>query len=143
MNDKVRASINEAFPKHPAVTSYTLSDGLIDDYCPVEKTFKEDWETWDEIEDWQILRSDTFLNFAPPESFAYLVPRFMVFVLDDIDGVLPIECQGSGIPDAVVTYLERQLKINSRNPILSDSQLEVIKDFLDVFYIDVYGFSYR
>ena len=104
MNTDLRKRIAEVFPKNPA-TEYHLSDAIVEDaYGATDYAFFEHWATWDEIEDWQIAKSDVFFSYAPPEAAAYLLPRFMLFVLDERDGVVPGEFQDRGASDATVFF---------------------------------------
>jgi hypothetical protein len=131
MSLTLRHQISNAFPKLPA-TTYRLGDAITaDDYGDPRNTFEETWNTWDEIENWQITKCTIFFAFAPADAAAYLVPRFMLFVLDEIEGKLSPEHQGYNSGDATVWHLQRLKNAKYENSPLNESQKNVIELFID------------
>ena len=129
---KLREAIYEFFPKKCS-QNYKLSDGLIeDDHGDTFNAFEESWVTWDQIENWQIARSAVVLSYAPRDVAAFLLPRFMVFTLDEIDGNLG-EFSGLSASDSAIDFIEiierRQYDYNGTN--FTASQTETLKKFLE------------
>jgi len=136
----LREKIHNEFPKEGA-PAYRLSDAIKDDdYGDTTYTFEETWETWEQITDWQVVKSEVFFSFAPKNAAIYVLPRFMLFVLDEIEGILPQEYQSFGAGDAAVWFIESLKRKNYRNSGLSDSQISVIEQFLSLVYQD-YDYS--
>jgi len=136
----IREAINVVFPKCEA-PKYRLSDAIIeDDYGDDSYAFKEEWETWDQIEDWQIVKSDVFFSYAPIPAAIYLLPRFMLFVLDEINGLLAEENQGYGTGDSAVWFVQRLKNKEYKNTGLSKAQIDLLEQFLGHIYKD-YDYS--
>jgi hypothetical protein len=132
----LRDRIREAFPERGAPT-YRLSDAIIeDDYGDETFAFEEKWRTWTEIEDWQIAKSNVFFCFAPLDAALYVLPRFMLFVLDDIEGKLHKDHSDFGAGDSAVWFIQRLKKQGFRDTELSKAQIEVIEEFLGHIYRD-------
>ena len=126
----LRRKITNTFPLQP-VPKYRLSDAIADDdYGDRHFTFEETWKSWDEIENWQIVKCDIFFCFAPPEAAAYMIPRYMVFVLDEIEEKLPSESRGYSSRDTAVWHLQRLQKKKYKNSSLTLHQINVIEGFL-------------
>ena len=57
---ELREAIYEFFPNQGA-PNYRLSNAIIDDdYGDTSHSFEENWVTWDQIENWQIAKSNVF-----------------------------------------------------------------------------------
>jgi len=136
----IREAIDTVFPKLDA-PKYRLSNAIIeDDYGDDSYTFKEEWETWDQIEDWQLVKSDVFFSYAPLPVAIYVLPRFLFFVLDEIDGLLEEEHQGCGAGDTAVWFVQRLKNKGYQNTGLSKAQIDVLEKFLAHAYQD-YDYS--
>ena len=132
----LRGRIREVFPESGA-PNYRLSDAIVeDDYGDKTFAFEEKWKTWAEIEDWQIAKSNVFFSFAPMNAALYVLPRFMLFVLDDIEGKLHKDHSDYGAGDSAVWFIQRLKNRNFQNTDLSKEQIEVIDSFLDYIYLD-------
>ncbi len=126
----LRRQITNTFPLQPA-SKYRLSDAIADDdYGDRRFTFEETWKSWDEIENWQVVKCDVFFCFAPSEAAAYMIPRYMIYVLDDIEEMLPPECRSYSSGDTAIWHLQRLEKKEYKNSCLSQDQIDVIEDFL-------------
>ncbi|MGI9569716.1 MAG: DUF6714 family protein [Desulfobulbia bacterium] len=124
--------IEEAFPKTPT-PEYKLSNAIIDDdYGDTTYAFEEKWETWDQIEDWQVAKCDVLFSFAPPEAAVYYTPRYMNYALDDIDGAVDQETlgYGSGSGDCLAWYLQAAEKSGFKETAFNEEQIQVIELFL-------------
>ena len=133
---ELRNRIRQAFPECGA-PSYRLSDAIIDDdYGDRTFAFEEKWKTWSEIEDWQIAKSNVFFCFAPLDAALYVLPRFMLFVLDDIEGKLHKDHSDYGAGDSAVWFIQRLKNRNYRKTELSKGQIAVIEEFLGHIYRD-------
>ena len=126
--------IYECFPRKPVV-NYKLSQAIIaDDYGDESNAFEENWCTWDEIEDWQVARCDVLFSFAPAETIEFLIPRYMLFFLDEIEKKVSIQAYKNASDvsgENAVNYLERLKDNNYRNSGFNESQIEVIELFLN------------
>ena len=125
--------IEEAFPKKPA-PEYRLSNAIIDDdYGDTTYAFEEKWETWDQIEDWQVAKCDVLFSFAPSGAAVYYTPRYMIYVLDDIDGTVDQETlgYGTGSGHCLVWYLQREKKSGFKEAAFNEEQIQVIEIFLE------------
>ncbi|MDB5976992.1 MAG: hypothetical protein JWR07_3752 [Nevskia sp.] len=123
-----RVDILDAFPLHP-VPAYRLSDAIAeDDYGDRRSAFDEHWETWDQIESWQIARSAAFFSYAPPAAAAYLAPRFMLYVLDEISGSIDASASDSG--DFFIWWLQRLRRTNFSDSRFTAKQISIIELFL-------------
>lgn len=132
----IRDRIRHVFPESGAPT-YRLSDAIIeDDYGDRTFTFEEKWKTWTEIEDWQIAKSSVFFSFAPLDAALYVLPRFMLFALDDIEGKIHKNYSGYGSGDSVVYFIQQLKNRNFKNTNLSKEQIEVIDFFIAYIYQD-------
>jgi hypothetical protein len=130
---KLRKMIEEVFPKTP-VPEYRLSNAIIDDdYGDTSYAFEEKWTTWDQIEDWQVAKCYVLFAYAPPDAAAYYTPRYMIYVLDDIDGTVDQETFGigSGSGDCLVWYLQRAKKSGYKETAFNHKQIQVIELFLN------------
>jgi hypothetical protein len=133
---ELREEIKNAFPMSGA-PRYRLSDAIIeDDYGDDSYAFKEDWGTWEEIENWQLVKSDVFFSYAPIDAAIYILPRFMLFVLDEIEGKLQTEYQGYSAGESAVWFIQRLKKRDYRGSSLTTSQVSVIENFLSYIYKD-------
>lgn len=114
-----------------------MSDAIIeDDYGDTTCMFKESWDTWEQIENWQLVKSDVFFSYAPKPAAIYILPRFMLFALDEIEGTLPKVYQGYSTGDTVVWFIEALKRKDFRNSGLSVTQISVIEKFLSFIYRD-------
>ena len=133
----IRSKIKEQFPLQGA-PSYRLSDAIVeDDYGDTSLTFEESWNTWAEIENWQIVKSDVFFSYAPKSAAIYLLPRFMIFVLDEIESKLEPQYLGNSAGDCAVWYIQTLKKKNYKNTKLTSLQIEVLENFLAYIYKDL------
>ena len=135
---KLRKKIERVFRLTP-VPLYRLSDAIIaDDYGDDSYAFEETWLTWIEIKDWQVAKCDMLFSFAPPKIAAYFIPRYMIYVLDEIEGVVDQNYvdwgQGSGY--ALIWFLIKSQKNNYEDLELMSVQLDVIEEFLLKIKID-------
>lgn len=129
----LRETIYQVFPKEGA-PNYKLSDAIIaDDYGDSSCAFEEKWVSWDEIENWQIANTNgVFFSFAPRDVCAYLIPRFMIFTIDEHEGKLgefarlaASDCAG----DYVALLEKKHFDYAGTN--FTTSQIQVLKNFLD------------
>ena len=133
----LREEIEKQFPLENA-PSYRLSDAIIeDDYGDTSYAFEESWSTWAEIENWQLAKSDVYFSYAPHDAALYVLPRFMLFVLDDIDGKLESEHQDTCTTDSAVWYIQRLKKKRYESTGFSGAQINVIERFLAYIYEDL------
>ena len=134
MFSELRRKIVECFPIKPAVR-YKLSQAIIeDDYGDESKAFEENWSTWDQIEDWQVARCDVLFSYAPTNVIEYLIPRYMLFFLDEIENKIPDEAykktsDSSG--ESAVHYLQSKKDVHYKRSGFNELQLEVIELFLN------------
>ena len=130
----LREDIQTLFPLADA-PSYRLSDAIIeDDYGDTSYAFEESWSTWAEIENWQLAKSDVYFSYAPQDAALYVLPRFMLFVLDDIDGKLESKNQDTCATDSAVWYIQRLKKNGYESTNFTSVQIEVIEQFLAYIY---------
>ena len=111
---------------------YRLSNAIIDDdYGDTSGAFEENWVTWNQIENWQIAKSDVFFSFAPREAAAYLLPRFMIFTLDEIESKLN-EYSGLAASDCATEYIKllEKRKYDYKGINFNETQIKVLKQFL-------------
>ena len=134
MFNELRSLIREAFPSEPAV-KYRLSRAIIDDdYGEETNAFEESWGTWEEIEDWQVTRCYVFFSFAPAEAKEYFLPRYMIFLLDQIEGKIDdgIYSNASDLSgESAVYYIKRLKKGNYAKCNFNEFQVGVIETFLE------------
>lgn len=127
---QVRQKIIKEFPLAP-ITEYRLSDAIVeDDYGDTDGTFVEDWSTWNEIEDWQVARCSALFSFAPPKAISYLIPRYMIFVLDDICGYIDRKSIDTYSGDCLIWYLQRARMSGYANQGFTKKQIDTIESFL-------------
>ena len=133
MYTDLRNKIYECFPRKPAV-NYKLSEAIIaDDYGDESNAFEENWCAWDEIEDWQVARCDVLFSFAPANAIEYIIPRYMIFFLDEIENKIPVGAYKNASDvsgDNAVNYLKRIKDNDYRNSGFNETQIEVIELFL-------------
>ena len=83
---KLRTQILETFPKTPKPKN-SLSDAIIaDDWGKTDNAIEESWNDWTEIEDWQVNVCPYVFTYLDFEDSKYYLPRYLVFILDDIEG---------------------------------------------------------
>lgn len=127
-------AILEAFPLRP-VPHYRLSDAIVaDDFGSRTNVFDEQWETWDQIETWQVAKCEVFFSYAPPNAAVYLTPRFMVYVLDEVND--PASASGSNTGDFFVWWLQRLKRSGFKGVPFSYRQRSVIELFLQCLESD-------
>ena len=129
-----RDAIVEAFPLRP-VPLYRLSDAIVaDDFGSRTNVFDEQWETWDQIETWQIEKCEVFFSYAPPSAAAYVTPRFMVYVLNEVSD--PATASGSNSGDCFVWWLQKLKRSGFEGFPFSLRQRSVIEMFLQCLEAD-------
>ena len=134
MRQGLRDKIAAAFPLRPA-PGYRFSDAIRDDdHGSSRNVFDESWSTWAEIETWQIEKASVFFSFAPSDAAAYATPRFMLYVLDLIEGAIPQSDSDSG--DLFIWWLQRQRLDLYAESGFTQEQTEVVKMFLEEIATD-------
>lgn len=133
MFSELRQQIYACFPQKPAV-DYALSDALIADaYGDQRYAIEEQWETWEQITDWQVARCDVLFAFAPAKASAYFIPRYMLFSLDQIEDKIPEETyrDASDVSgDNAEFYLTNLKKTHYKDSLFTQPQIDVIELFL-------------
>lgn len=134
MFKELRKLIVEAFPYLLPPSKYRLSDAITeDDYGDNTYSFKETWRTWEEIYDWQVAQCSVIFTYAPSEVAEYLLPRYMMFVLDDIENRLDdntFKDAGDGSGDSAVYYIKKLKRNSYCDSSFCDIQIRALDTFI-------------
>ncbi len=123
--EDLREKIIEIFPLEPK-PKYTFKDYVKDDSFEEPK-----WKNWSEINNKLINRAPNIFAFAPPDEAIYYVPRYMYYILDDIEGNLQLRTDAA---DNLVTFLLRHRLTSYEKLNLNINQITLIEFFLDHIY---------
>ena len=121
----LREKIKELFPLEPK-PKYTFKDYATND------NFEENlWSDWSQIDNALISKAPDIFALAPPNDTIYYIPRYMIYILDDIDGKITDASDGA---DNLVTFLLRHRLTSYEKLNLNNNQITFIEFFLDHIY---------
>ena len=123
----LRKQILKSFPKNPR-PKHSLSDAITaDDWGDPKNTFTEKWNDWTEIEDWQVNDCPYVFYYLEFKDKLYYLPRFMVFMIDDMNGDVSKELDADISIPVFNWVIGNWMKIKEE---IGIAKMKLLKEFL-------------
>lgn len=140
--EKLKYEILKLFPLENT-TGKILSDAIVDDNLGDEQYVNcllENWVDWTEITDQQIDGSSSIFCFFENKEISYFIPRYMIWVLDDIQNQIEYDYGCSG--DNTIYWLLFISKNGLINELFNKDQKDCISTFLKLAKTGDYELCY-
>jgi hypothetical protein len=141
-HENLKLEILKVFPKDNT-TGRILSDAIVADNWGDQKyinCLSESWKDWTEITNKQIDNCSSLFAFFEDKEISYFVPRYMIWVLDDIQNKIEYEYGCSG--DSTISWLLLISKNGVINDLFNNEQQDCISRFLKLSRTEDYEFCF-